>query len=293
MLAALIATEPSFAPAEVEQFCPRVYPSVAMIPRFIRAVLVCCFLAGATVVAAQDKPAESAPGKRNQPANAEEPALRDAIKALAKAMEQGDRDTICKSMFAATPTEKKMLEAMANMAAQLAELNKAAIKAFGEEEAKSLTGDVGMEMGRIDDAQITIEGDTATVRYAVPSTNSSGTPADPAAPQEPDADAPPANPPLTLKRIEGHWRVPISELSKDTSEGEIDQRLSDLEAQSKIITELTGEIVKGKYRNADKAAEAWQGKMMQALAPKRTEDKKVEEKGSRRTGEANQADAPK
>jgi hypothetical protein len=247
-----------------------------MISRFIRAVLVGCVLAGATSVIAQDKPAEPAPEKKEPTANPEEPALRDALKALAKALEQGDRDVIRKSMYAATPTEKKMLEAMASMAAQLAELHKASVKAFGEEEAKSLTGDVGMEMGRIDEAQITFEGDTATVRYAAPTTNSSDTPPDPAAAQEPDTDAAPPSPPLTLKKIEGHWRVPISELSKDTTEGDIDQRLSDLEAQNKIITELTAEITQGKYKNADKAAEAWQGKMMQALAPKKPEEKKPE-----------------
>ena len=69
--------------------------------------------------------------------------------------------------------------------------------------------------------------------------------------------------------------------SADTTPEEIDQRLTDLEAQTKIIGELAGEITQGKYKSAEKAAEAWQGKMMQALTPKKGEG----EKGGKGEGE--------
>jgi hypothetical protein len=37
-----------------------------------------------------------------------------------------------------------------------------------------------------------------------------------------------------------------------------------------VIEELKAEIAKGKHKSVEKAADAWQAKMMQALAPKKS-----------------------
>lgn len=158
-----------------------------------------------------------------------------------------------------------MVDAMTAMAVEIAKLHKSAAKAFGEDEAKELTGDVAGEMTRIDEAEIAIDGDAATVRY----------PAEPGEEEDPESP-PPA--PMVLKKVEGQWRVPMSELSKDTSPEEIDQRLADLETQTKVIAELVGEIGQGKYKTADTAAEAWQAKMMQALTPRKSDAEKSADK---------------
>src|SRR4051794_12446488 len=96
----------------------------------VAAALACSSLAPAEVAPGKpkDKPPTSSP-------SADETALRGALKTLAKALQDGDRDEIRKVIYAANPTEQKMVDAMAAMAAEIAHLNKAAAKAFGEQEA--------------------------------------------------------------------------------------------------------------------------------------------------------------
>jgi hypothetical protein len=249
--------------------------------RWIIAALIGPLLAMAAVAAAaraQDKPAEpkppaDKPAAQADPAKsrADEKALRDALKTLAKALQDGDGERIKQVLYAAEPIEQKMVDAMAAMAVEIAQLHKASVKAFGEEQAKGLTGDVAAEMGRIDAAEVAVDGDTATVRYKE-------SPPDPAAGKEPPKEAPPPAPPMVLKRVSGVWRVPMAELSKGSTPEEIEQRLSDLAAQTKIIKELTAEVAQGKHKSAEKAAEAWQSKMMQALTPSRqSEGEKAKE----------------
>jgi hypothetical protein len=250
---------------------------------------------------AQDKPAPAAPAApkpeakpdtqkpdaKPDPAKAptsEEAALRAALKTLAKALQDGDREQIGHVIYASNPTERRMVDAMAGMAGQIAQLHKASAKAFGDEQARALTGDVAAEMGRIDEAQVSIEGDTAKVTYkAEPATPAASKDSEPAPAGE--ASSPP---PLVLKKVDGRWQVPVAELSKDTTPEEIEQRLADLDVQTKVIAELSAEIAAGKYKSADKAAEAWQAKTMQALTPPRkpADGKGAGEKASKKPDEA-------
>ena len=225
---------------------------------------------GATAARAADPPPAT------QPSTGEEAALRAALKSLAKSLQDGDADGIRAVIHAANPTERKMVDAMAAMAVEIARLHKAAAKAFGAEAATELTGDLAAELSRIEDAEVTFDApDAATVRYkaqAPPTT----APAE--KPDAPAAEPPAPEPPLVLKKIDGKWRVPVSELSKDTSPEEIDQRLADLDVQTKVVAEVSGEIAKGKHKSAEKAAEAWQAKMMQALAPRKSDAKQPDPK---------------
>jgi hypothetical protein len=266
----------------------------------LAAVAACLAWAAAGVTRAQDEPASppaareapDARAKRDAPTKparkpdkpnapddakaADEAALREVLKTLARSLQDGKADGIRQVLHAANPTERKMVDAMAAMAVQIAGLYRVSAKAFGEDEARGLTGDVAAEMSRIDKAQVSIDGDTATVRYA-------GGEADPPAEGEPSAAAaPPAAegqpapaaadessqpPAMLLKRVDGRWRVPMSELSKDATPEGIEQRLADLAVQTRVISELAKDVAKGKYRTADEAAEAWHAKMMQALTP--------------------------
>lgn len=228
-------------------------------------------------------------------AAADEAALREALKGLATALQEGKADGIKRVIHAANPTERKMVDAMAAMAVQIAGLYKVSVKAFGEEEAKSLTGDVTAEMSRIDHAEVAIDGDTATVRYRDPD----APPPPPTAPAEgdpaPGGETAPAPPPpaeaaqMVLKRVDGRWQIPMSELSKDATPEGIEQRLEDLEVQTRVISDLAKEIADGKYGSAAEAAEAWHARMMQALTPgKPAADgpAKERDKGTRGDGEA-------
>jgi hypothetical protein len=229
---------------------------------------------------AEDKPAKTPPPAADQPKekapatppSPDEAAVRTALKTLAKALQQGNRDQLRKVIYAANPTEQKMVDAMSGMAAEIAHLNKAAAKAFGEEQAKSLTGDLGAELTRIDEAKVSIDGETATVVYK---------PGEPAPKQTDLASSDPAAP-LQLTKIDGRWQVPMAKLSKGATPEQIEQRLSDIEVQTKVIADVTSEIAQGKYKNVDAVAEAWQAKVMQALTPPRkaSEGKKDEQKKS-------------
>ena len=281
-----------------------------MLRRIIVAV-VASLAATVPARAAQEKPARDKPAAAaSKPADAgkgspaEKAALRATLKTLAKALQEGDGERIKQVIHAADPTERKMVDAMTAMAVQIAQLHKASAKAFGEEQAKSLTGDVNAEMSRIDEAEVSVDGDTATVRYAAPadpeetpkSTDKPGDetkpagdpPASDAAADDDDAPAAAPTTPLVLKKVDGHWRVPMAELSKGSTPEEIEQRLADVEAQTKVVAELTAEIGEGKYKSAEKAAEAWQAKMMQALTPRKGDADKAKPAGADKSGKAAQ-----
>lgn len=257
----------------------------------------------------------SPPGEKPE-ASADEIALRGVLKSLATALQEGDGDGIRGAIYAANPTERKMVDAMASMAVEIAQLYKASVTSFGEEQARSLTGDMAAELSRIDDAQVSIDGETATVRYARPTAQSEGEAGDegtksavdsgagapsgagatgapsgagatdanagpdgaPAVDDAGEVDAAADEPaaPMILRKIDGQWRVPASELAKGATPEEIDQRLADLTKQAKVIAELREEIEKGQHPTADKAAEAWQAKMMQAIMPRPASGKAAE-----------------
>ncbi len=222
---------------------------------------------------AADQPKDKPPADPQSP---DEIAVRNVLKTLAKALQGGDRDQIRKVIYAGNPTEQKMVDAMAGMATAIAKLNKAAAKAFGEEQAKALTGDLGAELTRIDEAKVSIDGDTATVVYK---------PGEPAPKQTDLASADPAAP-LQLVKVDGRWQVPMAKLSKGATPEQIEQRLSDVEVQTKVVADITTEITEGKHKNVDAVAEAWQAKVMQALTPPR---KPPDAKGGNEGGKATAA----
>lgn len=234
-----------------------------MLPRISRVALILLICSTGVAKAAEKSPPPATAPTQSQ--SSDEKAIRDVLKTLAKALQDGDDKQIKSAIFTSGETEKKMVDAMSAMAVEIAKLYKASAKAFGDDEAKELTGDVTGEVSRIDGAQIVIENDNATVRY--PEEKSSG---------GEDAEAPPPVP-MTLKKVEGNWRVPMSELSKDSTPEEIEQTLADLAAQTKVVIEMTGEVAAGKYKTVDKAAEAWQAKMMQVLLPKKAPETKPSE----------------
>ncbi len=181
---------------------------------------------------------------RPNPADPSSP--RGTLEALVGAMQAGDAGKI-KTLIATTnPTEEKMVDAMATMAVSQKRFRSAAQAEYGES-AKELTGDTeagtAEGLAKIDVAAETINGDTATV----------------------DPTGQPGVPPLTLKKINGRWQIPISELARGVDQTTIQQRLDDLAFMSQMMNESADEVSKGMYKTPKDAGEAIKSKMMVAM----------------------------
>ena len=222
----------------------RVYVAVAVVS------MAAALASTSTAAAAQSNPPSTRPSTAPAGQAADVQSVKDALKQLAVALQQGDRAAIGEVLHAATPDERKMLGAMADMAAALANLHRSAVDAFGAEGAHDLTGDAGdsadEEVARIESARVDVKGEEASVQF----------------PED-------EGPSYTLRRVDGRWRVPMAELCRDIAAEELEQRFADLAAQTQLISELSAEVTAGKYKSAANAAEAWNSKIMQAVTPKR------------------------
>lgn len=214
-------------------------------PRLLIASLIALATLGASPAAPTTRPATRPTTQpTTQPATPPDRGPREALKRLAEGMRAGDMAAIHAILYADDPIEERMATAMATYAAALAGLQRAAEAAYGQEGARLFTGDAkpGEENGRIDAADVKVEGDDATVVF------------------KQEAGVEPAEP-VRLKRVEGRWRVPMSMFSKSAVASEIEQRLADLTAQGEVIQEVADDIAAGKYASADKAAESFRLKV--------------------------------
>jgi len=188
----------------------------------------------------------TAPGASATAADHDTTTPRGTLKVLAAALRDGDGQRIRQVMYATSPAETRMVAAMADMAKAMADLQKAAVKSFGEEGAKEIVGDSRATdaegRARIDAADVRVQGDSATVIVR----------------EGEDA-------PVILRRIEGHWKVPMAELSKNADPAALDERLAELSEQRKLVAQLTQEIAEGQFTGAAQAKDAWQSRAMQAV----------------------------
>lgn len=197
--------------------------------------------------AATPSPGPATPAPTAAADTADDPSTpKGALKRLATALRDGDAESIRQVMHAADPAEVRMVAAMAEMARAMALLQRAAVKAFGEEGAKEVIGDTqttdAQGRARIDSADVRVQGETATVIL----------------PEGEDA-------PVTLRRVDGRWKVPMSELSKDADRAALDERLAELAEQAKVVQQIAKDIEGGQFNTPAQAYSAWQSRAMQAV----------------------------
>jgi hypothetical protein len=217
---------------------------------------------------------------------------KEALRQLNAAMRDGDRARIRTLMDARTPLEASMVDAMASMAEALAGLQRASTKAFSVEGAKEVTGDDGSRwaegLARIESADVKQSGDVATVTYRArpaPAAPHPGITSTVGGSKPPPTDAPPGaasrpstgpaapaaadrSEPITLRRVNGVWRMPVSQLAPGVDAAALEQRLAELAVQADLVREITAEIDAGKFNTAEQAADAWHSRFMQSLGPK-------------------------
>ena len=199
-------------------------------------------------------PVTPAPSSAPTDASANDPSPKGTLKQLAAALREGDAERIRAVMHAANPSETRMVAAMAETARSMAALQKAAVKQFGREAAKEVVGDTDAtdaeSKARIDSAEVKVQGDTATVTME-------------------DGE----ETPVVLKKVAGHWKLPMAELSKGADPAALEERLVALSEQARLVRDLATEIETGKYNTPAQAHEAWQSRAMQASMQKRPEKK--------------------
>lgn len=171
-----------------------------------------------------------------------------ALRVLNLGLRDGDAKAIEAVLLATTPQEQRMVKAQAGYAASLARLHQAALAAFGEDGARTVTSDLEAEsaqgLAAIDKAEVTIKLDDATVQY-------------------PGAQ----DPPLRLKRVGGFWKIALWPLGQEANPRTVDQRVSDLDQLTREAALLGADIAKAKFPDAEKAAQAWRNRVLETVAP--------------------------
>jgi hypothetical protein len=132
--------------------------------------------------------------------------------------------------------EERMVNAMTDEAAAIAQFNRAMITHFGQEQAaKALGGDpaeqLKQSMHNIDAATERVDGDTATISTGPTET-------------------------MTLKRANNAWRVSVAALSPGTTPAAVDERIAVVANQMKAMHDVTTGINAGKYATAADAVAA-------------------------------------
>jgi hypothetical protein len=159
---------------------------------------------------------------------------KGAAKTFATALENGDADAAKK---ACTGGDPKMIDSLANAAGNMKKMREAAISKFGDEGKTAFNGpdgdDMGMMTTKVDDAVEKIDGDKAMLTLK-------------------------DGKPLALKKVDGDWKVDVSEMSGLGSS----MGAAMFDSMGKAAKEVTDDVNTGKYKSAADAKTAFGQKMM-------------------------------
>lgn len=178
-----------------------------------------------------------ASGQASQPAPASSPAdtPKAALRSFAVALDAGDATALHRLLEVTSPTEQKIADSTIDMAVALADLNHALAGKFGAEEAKTVVGDTAGQLQKsltaIAAASEKVTGDTAVVSIA-PTTQ--GT--------------------ITLKKVDGAWKISLTDKAKGLSPQQVDQVAAMVATELKQLKEMTAEVKAGKFTTATDAA---------------------------------------
>jgi hypothetical protein len=186
-------------------------------------------------------PALVEPASRPSSMPSDQSTPKAALKKLSHAMDAGDQAAIRQVLDYEGKLQGEMADSIGQMAAAQAQLKHAALQTYGKEGARGLLGDSISEVGDqlLESAQEHITGDSATVSI-------------------PGGDS------IVLKRIDGQWKLPLSEVSKGISEQEIRQRIDEIAHQAAIYRETAEEVTNKKYKTSEQVAEALRGRLLKA-----------------------------
>lgn len=172
---------------------------------------------------------------------------REALRSLNIAQRDGDAAAICSLFLTEDEQGARLIAAMADYAAALVALHKAAEKAYGLDGANLVTGDINAQSGdallAVEKAEIVEKGDKATVKYA-------GAKDDP----------------VHLVKVGGRWKLPLAELLGNVDKATERQRLTELRHQAHLANEMATELNNGKYKEGpSRAAAVWRSRLLDPM----------------------------
>jgi hypothetical protein len=182
--------------------------------------------------------------------------IKDSIKKLATALKEGDSST-AKKYVDDTENSQKMVESLAKLAHAAQGLQDAAVAKFGEDGktlgAGRMAGGAPHFDKDLDDAQISVNGDAATVQ---PKAGTNTAPSAPGAPP-----APPARP-TAFKKVNGTWKLDMQAMP---NAAQMAQSSPMFDKMSDAMTQTAGEIKDGKYASVQEARQALYQKVAAAF----------------------------
>lgn len=157
--------------------------------------------------------------------------IKESIKSLAKAMHDGDGDA-AKRYVDDNENSQKLIETLVKVRHASEKLQDAAVAKFGDEGkslgANRMAGNAPNFEKDLDDAQITVNGDTATVQ-----------------PKNGDSEHP-----TTFKKIKGTWKLDLQSMP---NAARMAQSSTMMGKMAEAMTEVAGEIKDGKYSSVQEA----------------------------------------
>jgi hypothetical protein len=210
---------------------------------FISIFFFSCTVAGA--------PGTSQPATQARPATPAE-EVKEALRSLTIAQRDGDAAAIRAVFLTEDEEGARFVAAMADYAAGLVALHKAAEKAYGADGANVVTGDIKAQaadaLAAIDKSTAKPEGDKATVIYGGAK-----------------------DPPVQLVKVGGRWKLPLKQLLDGVDKAAEQQRLKELLHQARLAEEMARELGNGKYKEGpSRAAAVWRARL---LAPEGAQEK--------------------
>jgi hypothetical protein len=169
------------------------------------------------------------PTTRPTPAIPKDESPKQAIQRSSKVFDTLDPSSALKLFHCSTPREEKFIRSYIRYAIELTRIEQAVAKKFGRPAADALVHAAGEQTeADIDDAEESIEGDTATLKFK-------------------GQDAPT----ITLHRTDGLWLVHAADIIDKQTDDELKSATDSYDDWSARLPALAADIASGKYATAD------------------------------------------
>jgi len=175
---------------------------------------------------------------------------RSAARKLSVAVERGNVQPMRDVLLAEKPLEQRVIDLLCDLADASRAVREASEKLFGEDAGGAMTGDTDAFSQialRVDDSLERITDESAVL------TDGAG--------EE-----------LTLKLVDGLWRVPVNQIIGEVDDDVLTSFLDEGTTQVELLRELARELDEGKFRSAQEAEQVMHARMMRgttqpAVAP--------------------------